>query len=392
MSTTTKPAWTLAQVVALLEKVPLFEGLPQADLETVAGLMRGRAVGEGEMLFREGDPGDKFYVVFTGAVEILKERPKGDHERLAIKRAGEGFGEMSLLTDAPRSASVRAMEPSQLMVCSREQFIQMLGGETLAVRLMRGLARALRALDVRFAARESAVPDSPNALREFNRMIQRGLLPREMSVVEGYEAAAAVIQSEESIARSGWDFVPYDDGALFIAMDVKGGAAIPPAHFLAIARALLRQAARHRDDFDRILALVNIGLSESLHEGLDACVEAGLLGVHADGVRFSAAGDQPAVVVRTSGDIEELGNHGPPLGILPRFDYGVTPVRLNSGDCLLLFSELEPGVVRGAAELVRSQQLGSAAEIAAALEGALRGMKAKSGDNADLALVVVRKN
>ena len=392
MSTTTKPTWNAEQVVALLERVPLFDGLPRQDLERIAGLMRGRAVAAEEMLFREGDPGDKFYVVYTGALEILKERPKGDHERLAIKRAGEAFGEMSLLTDAPRSASVRAVEPSQLLVCSREQFVELLGGETLSVRMMRALARSLRALDVRFAARETTQSgsDGAGALREFNRLIQAGLMPRELPPLEGYETASARIANENTPTRSAWDIVEYGDGALVAVMDVKGGAAIPPAHFVAIARALFRQAARHGDDLAHVLAMVNVGLAESLHEGLDACVECGLMGLNATGARFSAAGEQPAVVVRAT-ETETLEAHGPALGILPRFDYGATELLLWPGDCVLLFSELEPGVVQGAAELVRAHSARPAQELVGLVDSALRQYRAKTGSDDDVTFTIVKK-
>ena len=90
---TKSTSWTLEQVVALLERVPLFQGLPHADLEGIARLVQGRSVEAGELLFREGDAGDKFYIVFSGAIEILKERPRGENERLAVKRGGDSFGD-----------------------------------------------------------------------------------------------------------------------------------------------------------------------------------------------------------------------------------------------------------------------------------------------------------
>ncbi|HUH13142.1 MAG TPA: cyclic nucleotide-binding domain-containing protein, partial [Longimicrobiales bacterium] len=163
--------WTVEQVVPLLEKVPLFQGLQREDLERIAGLVRGRSVRENELLFREGDPGDKFYIVFKGAIEILKERPRGEHDRLAIKRAGEPFGEMSLLTDASRSASARAVEPTDLLAVAKADFDRLLGGETLTVRMMRQLAKALQSLDVRFAAKEAGGGSGADALRQFSRLV-----------------------------------------------------------------------------------------------------------------------------------------------------------------------------------------------------------------------------
>src|SRR4051812_33239515 len=112
----TLPPPVLEQIITVLEKVPLFEGLSHKDLEKVAKLVRGRTIKPGELLFKEGDPGDKFYIVQSGAIEIFKEKAGSEPDRLAIKRAGDAFGEMALLTDAPRSATVRAIEPSNLLV------------------------------------------------------------------------------------------------------------------------------------------------------------------------------------------------------------------------------------------------------------------------------------
>lgn len=389
MSTTAKPPWTLPQVVGILQTVPLFEGLPRADLERVAQLMRGKSVATGEMIFREGDAGDRFYVVFTGAVEILKERPRGNHERLAVKRAGEAFGEMSLLNDAPRSASVRAAEPTQLLVVSREQFIDILGGETLAVRLMRGLARALRALDVRFAARETAASDAGSALRQFNHLLQQGMIPRAVPRLEGFDIAARMVQSDEGMNRAVWDLAPFGGGTLLAVLDMRGGG-LPPAHLLSIARALLRQEARHAESFAAVLTAVNEALGESLFEGLDACVEVGLVGLDAHGARFAAAGDQPALVVRADGAVEEMAAHGPALGILPRFDYGATELALQPGDVLAVFSELEMGIVRGAGDLIARYRGESAARLADMLEVVLRQLQAQRGGD-DVTFTLVRR-
>jgi CRP-like cAMP-binding protein len=59
---------------------PVPVGLPRTDLQRIARLMKPRTLGADEFPFREGDAGDWFYVAFDGAVEILKERPLGDHE------------------------------------------------------------------------------------------------------------------------------------------------------------------------------------------------------------------------------------------------------------------------------------------------------------------------
>jgi CRP/FNR family transcriptional regulator, cyclic AMP receptor protein len=97
----------------------------------------------GEVLFREGDPGDFMYVVQAGEVEI--RRRVGDHERvLAVLPDGEFFGEMALINQRPRSATAVVLRPSRLLVIEGRTFEAMLRGKTeIAVRMIKTLASRL---------------------------------------------------------------------------------------------------------------------------------------------------------------------------------------------------------------------------------------------------------
>ena len=157
--------WSRGEVVALLQRVDLFEGLPDDDLNSIAAIVGGHTIEPGEFLFEEAEPGDAFYIVFRGAVEISKARSDGTEEKLAIRRKGDSFGEMALLNDAPRSATARAAEPTQLVSVSRDDFQELLGGDSLALRMMRALSKALRALSVRFASADRKAGQWPGRER-----------------------------------------------------------------------------------------------------------------------------------------------------------------------------------------------------------------------------------
>ena len=77
--------------------------------------------GPGEFVFRQGDHGDRVYLVVTGDLEVIREE-NGREEVLAKLRAGECFGEMALLNDAPRSASIRALSEVDVLSVYREDF------------------------------------------------------------------------------------------------------------------------------------------------------------------------------------------------------------------------------------------------------------------------------
>jgi hypothetical protein len=373
------------RVVEALERVPLFQGLSRADLERIVRLVKRRQLSAGEFLFREGDPGDRLYVVFAGAVEILRERPLGDNERVALRRAGDAFGETMLLNEAPRSASVRAVESTQLLSVSREDFATLLGGDSLAVRLIQGLAKSLRPLDLGAGDAQ----DGGDTLRQFSRLVLNGLEPRGTPQPTGFRIAGATARDEAAGGGSLWDTVTTGDGRTVLALMGVKGRELPPAYLIAVTRAVLHEVVS-AEPFERLLGRLNSATFRSLFEGLDECVEAALVELSDGRFRWSCAGDQPGMIIRSSGETEETPTHGPPLGILPAFEYGVETMDLQAGDTFLALSEAPAGMVRGAVDLVRSRPGADASELARLLQSALRESQAR-GAETDVAFLVVRK-
>ncbi len=109
----------ISQRRKLLARTPLFAQLAAAELERVARLFDERAFRKGEVVFREGDPGDTFLVVASGELEVRG----GPSERL-LNRLGPGdvLGEMALLFENRRSASVTASRSARLLVLGRSEF------------------------------------------------------------------------------------------------------------------------------------------------------------------------------------------------------------------------------------------------------------------------------
>ncbi len=106
---------------AMLLAVALY--LPVAVTEFLAG----RGVSEeryepGDVIFREGEPGDRMYAVIDGEVEVFHEDPDGTVLAIATLTHGQYFGEMALLNPAPRVASARAVGPVRVAVIGREDF------------------------------------------------------------------------------------------------------------------------------------------------------------------------------------------------------------------------------------------------------------------------------
>jgi CRP-like cAMP-binding protein len=385
--------WTDEQVVELLGRVPLFRGLPDTELWSMAALARPKALAKNENLFREGDPGDRFYVVYSGSVEVLKERPLGDHERLAVKQAGEAFGEMSLLNDAPRSASVRALEPTELLVISRDDFNALLGDSALAIGLLRSLAKSLRSLDIRYTAGLGGEAPATDGLVQFSRVVQHSLLPKRVPQVPGFDLGLAVARDDETAGRSLFDVMPFGDGGALVALLEVKGSGLPPGHLLGLTRALLRQLADGPvDDLGSLMSELNDALGENLFAGLDECVNAGLVRLTPNRpATMCIAGQHTACAIRGGGDLEELRSQGPALGILPGCTFESTTVELATGDLLLLTSEIDGALKRGVHALAADRREEAVAQLTHHLQNALVRARGMRDPAQDVALLVTRR-
>ena len=130
-------------VAQVLDTGSLFAQLPpetRARVEAAATPMRLPA---DEWLFRQGDEGDAFYVVHSGRVEVVVEHATGP-EVINVLRCGAALGELSLLTDAPRAASVRAVRDTELLRLDETGFAELMGDPTFSMALTRTLAALLQ--------------------------------------------------------------------------------------------------------------------------------------------------------------------------------------------------------------------------------------------------------
>lgn len=113
------------EAALLLDEQPIFTDVPVDVLNRLAGLVTLRTVTTGETVLRQGERGDAYYLVRTGTFEVVDD--EGDPATV-LRRigSGESFGEMALIHNAPRNATVRATSPGELFVISRSAFERLL--------------------------------------------------------------------------------------------------------------------------------------------------------------------------------------------------------------------------------------------------------------------------
>ncbi|MEX2458893.1 MAG: HEAT repeat domain-containing protein, partial [Actinomycetota bacterium] len=105
-----------------LRRVPMFAELEGSDLQQVAEAASEHAFDNGEVLADEGEPGDGMHVVVSGEVSVVVDRAAGGGREVAVRRAGEHVGEMSLLGEEPRMASLVARGPVRTLGLDRRRF------------------------------------------------------------------------------------------------------------------------------------------------------------------------------------------------------------------------------------------------------------------------------
>ncbi|MFN2194637.1 MAG: sensor histidine kinase, partial [Anaerolineales bacterium] len=173
-----------------MRKIPLFMNLPRADLVRLCEMVHELRLPAGEMLFAEGSPGDKAYVIKRGQLEILKASG-GKNVLLAVRQSGEVIGEMALLESAPRFASVRARTDCDLLVIDHVHLDQLLNNSPSAAKAM------LHTITARLRSTEIV-------LRQSEKMAQLGTMTAGIAHELNNPAAAmgrGAAQLEDSIDR-----------------------------------------------------------------------------------------------------------------------------------------------------------------------------------------------
>jgi MFS family permease len=118
-----------APEVELVRSLDIFAPLPLVTIEQLAAQMAPLTVPPGTELIRQGDPGDRFYVIAEGEVEIIQ-----DGRLVAVRGGGDGVGEIALLRNVPRTATVRAATELRLYVLEGEVFVSAVSGNPLSAR------------------------------------------------------------------------------------------------------------------------------------------------------------------------------------------------------------------------------------------------------------------
>lgn len=390
------PTLTREQISIRLREVALFQGLGQDDLSEILHISEAVRVDSGEYVFEEGERGDHFFVIVHGSVELRKATGSG-FKKLAVLRAGQAFGEMALLNQTPRSASAYALQDTYLLSVSRAAFAQMLGGDTLSVRLLKNLSKALWATSVRLAAqtnaRVSTDPDTGHeTLSEFNRLLRARLLPRVTPRVSGYDIAATTLAPRQGSGSTSWDWFVLTDGRPAFAVMRAVRNDIFSAQRLAAARMLLRSlAAEPHDSLGVMLTKAARGLRAGWIEGLSGSVMVGLVALADGAAEWAEAGPITGLVVRQDGNAEDLSRHAPALGEDGDGSYRSEVVVMGEDDRVVALTDAHSDAAGSVATALAGIRLDNARDALSKVVGRAQPAAGTSAEASDVSACVVRR-
>jgi CRP/FNR family cyclic AMP-dependent transcriptional regulator len=133
---------------AVLKAVPLFASFPEDQLRMLTTMVTRRSASRSTTIMAGGDATDSLYIVLSGRLKVMMSDSDGKEVILSILGPGEFFGEMGLIDDEPRSASVVTIEPCELLSISKRDFKKCLSENAeMSMAVMRGLVRRLREAD-----------------------------------------------------------------------------------------------------------------------------------------------------------------------------------------------------------------------------------------------------
>ena len=133
---------------AVLKTVPLFVSFPEEQLRMLTTMITRKSTPRSTTIMAGGDPTDSLYIVLSGRLKVMMSDSEGKEVILSILGPGEFFGEMGLIDDEPRSATVITIEPCELLSIAKRDFKKCLAENfEMTMAVMRGLVKRLREAD-----------------------------------------------------------------------------------------------------------------------------------------------------------------------------------------------------------------------------------------------------
>lgn len=345
----------------LLSRIPLFSGLPPEELDRLLSALATKDLHAGEILFREGDPGDHLYIVVKGELDVLMAEGKPEELLLDTLREGEYLGEMGLIMPGgQRTASVRARGPAVLLSLSRAQFVDLTRRHPeLSASMVRVLSQRLDATNTQtfrdlteknrqlqqaydeLKAAQDQLIEKERLERELQvaAEIQLSILPDELPKVEGINFGARILPARQ-VGGDFYDVFEIGDNRIGVLIGDVADKGVPSALFMARAHALIMAEADISLSPGEVMQLVNRHITRLQKSTQFVTVLYGILNLATREFKYARAGHEPPLLMSGDGKVERLP-HGPGMavGLWDTITLDERAIILPPGGTLLMFTD-----------------------------------------------------
>jgi len=406
----------------LLTQIPLFKTLPDSELEHLAATLTVRKYPPGSVVLREGESGDRFYIIIEGKVEAIKAMGSSEERVLGIRGPRQFIGELGLINrDRLRSASVRAIDQVKLWEMTHAEFDALLARQpAMAYEVVRVLAERLVASETatihdlreknqRLAEMYTELQAAQAQIIEKEKLehelqvayqIQISILPRSLPQVDGYDFGAAMVPARV-VGGDFYDiFELYGDRVGIMIGDVADKG-MPSAIYMARAHALLYAELNRDSSPVAVLKRVNRYLCQISATPLFVTVLLGILDTCSGEFHYGRGGHELPILANEIGQIKRFSfDQGQLLGMLDDPVIDEQRIIIPAGGTVLLYTDgavdgrNPQGIsfgLNGVMETLQSIYSQSAAEICASFLNTISTYQQGSPQDDDITLVVIKR-
>ena len=345
----------------LLSKIPLFSVLPVDELEHLQSMLKVKTLQPGEILFREGEKGEHFYILTDGELKILLGVDTKEELLLNTLGPGEYLGEMSLIVPGgERTATARASKESVLLVMSRDEFTDLIEHyPILAQSMVRVLSNRLdstnyatfRDLTEKNRQLQKAYDELKTAQEQ---LIEKERLERELKVAADIQFSilpdvlptpprfdfGAHIDPARQVGGDFYDVFRVGKNKVALMIGDVADKGVPSAIFMARAHALIAAEADTYEDPNDVLRKVNAHITHLEKATQFVTVLYGILRIDTGEFHYSRAGHEPPLVLLPDGNVERLEyKAGMALGLWDEIMLDEQTITLLPGFTLFLYTD-----------------------------------------------------
>lgn len=370
---------------AIIRNIDLFESLTEDELREMSGILTPSQVAAGEVLVREGESGERLYVLVEGEVDVIKGLGTAAQRSLGIRQPGVIIGEISLFTrDHRHTASIVALTPLELFATTPALFESLLNRmphlarrmlsvlssrlasfENIAISELQEKNRELTLANAQLKAAQVSIVEAEKRKSELAvaRSIQGNMLPSHPPVMAGFEFGV-VFEPMLEVGGDFYDFNPLDENRVAVAVGDVSDHGPSAAIFMAITFSLLRAEAVRAESPSAALQRVNQLLLGMNKGQMFVTVLYGVLDRRTREFSYSRAGHNLPMVLDTRGDIlPQQSGFGQLLGIEDDIQLDQQTVTLPEGGLLLLLTDGVTDAVDRQGEIFGAQRLKSACQL-----------------------------